>query len=65
MVVGLLGLLAVAGVFLVFGLLSGFLRLGDRAVEADMIRAVADGLRTARCRSSTRKGSVALSQSGS
>ena len=47
MVVGLLALLAVAGVFLVFGLLSGFLRLGDRAVEADMIRAVAEGLDSA------------------
>src|SRR6185295_17221969 len=46
-VVGLLALLAVAGVFLVFGLLSGFLRLGDRAVEADMIRAVAEGLDSA------------------
>ncbi|HEU0059309.1 MAG TPA: hypothetical protein VFR19_05480, partial [Hyphomicrobiaceae bacterium] len=47
MVVGLLALLAVAGVFLVFGLLSGFLRLGDRAVEADMIKALAEGLDSA------------------
>ena len=47
MVVGLLGLLAVAGVFLVFGLLSGFLRLSDRAAEAEMIRAVAEGLDSA------------------
>ena len=31
MVLGLLALLAVAGVFLVFGLLSGFLRLSERA----------------------------------
>jgi two-component system cell cycle sensor histidine kinase/response regulator CckA len=42
MVFGLLALLAVAGVFLVFGLLSGFLRLGDRSAEADMVKAVAD-----------------------
>jgi two-component system, cell cycle sensor histidine kinase and response regulator CckA len=47
MVVGLLALLAVAGVFLVFGLLSGFLRLGDRAAEADVIRAVAESLDSA------------------
>ena len=47
MVVGLLALLAVAGVFLIFGLLSGFLRLGDRAAEADMIKAVADGFDSA------------------
>jgi two-component system, cell cycle sensor histidine kinase and response regulator CckA len=43
-VLGLLGLLAVAGVFLVFGLLSGFLRLSERVAEAELIRSVADGL---------------------
>ena len=32
-VLGLLAILAVAGVFLMFGLLSGFLRLGDRATR--------------------------------
>ena len=37
-------MLAVAGVFLLFGMLSGFLRLGDRAAEADMLKTVADGL---------------------
>jgi two-component system cell cycle sensor histidine kinase/response regulator CckA len=47
MVFGLLALLAVAGVFLIFGLLSGFLRLGDRVAEADMIKAVADGFDSA------------------
>ncbi|HEX5959329.1 MAG TPA: ATP-binding protein, partial [Hyphomicrobiaceae bacterium] len=39
---GLLALLAVAGVFLVFGLLSGFLRLSERAAEAEIVKAVAD-----------------------
>src|SRR5258708_7385610 len=42
MVLGLLALLAVAGAFLLFGLMSGFLRLGERAAEADMIKAAAD-----------------------
>src|SRR5262245_21564172 len=41
---GLLALLAAAGVFLVFGLLSGFLRLSERTAEADIVKAVADGL---------------------
>src|SRR5262245_22456980 len=41
---GLLALLAVAGVFLVFGLLSGFLRVSERAAEAEMVKTVADGL---------------------
>ncbi len=41
---GLLALLAVAGVFLVFGLLSGFLRLSERAAEAEMVKIVTDGL---------------------
>ena len=41
---GLLALLAVAGAFLVFGLLSGFLRLSERAAEAEMVKIVADGL---------------------
>ena len=64
MVVGLLGLLAVAGVFLVFGLLSGFLRLGERAAEADMIRAVAEGLDSA-LQDRQRARQRTLSQSGS
>jgi two-component system, cell cycle sensor histidine kinase and response regulator CckA len=44
LVLGLLALLAVAGVFLVFGLLSGFLRLSERAAEAEMVKGAADGL---------------------
>src|SRR5262245_23909023 len=47
MVIGLLALLAVGGVFLVFGLLSGFLRLGDRVAEADMMKSVAEQLDSA------------------
>jgi two-component system cell cycle sensor histidine kinase/response regulator CckA len=43
---GLLALLAAAGVFLVFGLLSGFLRLSERAAEADIVKTVADGFDT-------------------
>src|SRR5262245_35630869 len=39
---GLLALLAAAGVFLVFGLLSGFLRISERAAEADVVKTVAD-----------------------
>jgi two-component system cell cycle sensor histidine kinase/response regulator CckA len=39
---GLLALLAAAGVFLVFGLFSGFLRLTERAAEADIVKTVAD-----------------------
>jgi two-component system cell cycle sensor histidine kinase/response regulator CckA len=44
LVLGLLALLAVGGVFLIFGLLSGFLRLSERVAEAEMVEAVADGL---------------------
>jgi two-component system cell cycle sensor histidine kinase/response regulator CckA len=43
-VLGLLALLAVAGVVLVLGLLSGFLRLSDRAAEAELLKSVADGM---------------------
>jgi two-component system, cell cycle sensor histidine kinase and response regulator CckA len=43
-VLGLLALLAVAGVFLVFGLLAGFVRLSDRADLADWVKAGADGM---------------------
>ena len=43
-VLGLLALLAVAGVVLVLGLLSGFLRLSDSAAEADLLKSVADGM---------------------
>ncbi len=42
--IGLLALLAAAGVFLVFGLWSGFLRLSERATEADIVKTVTDGL---------------------
>src|SRR5689334_22384394 len=42
MVLGVLALLAVAGVFLLFGLMSGFLRFGERAAEADLLKAAAD-----------------------
>lgn len=41
---GLLALLAAGGVFLVFGLWSGFLRLSERAAEADIVKTVTDGL---------------------
>ncbi|MBX9589168.1 MAG: response regulator [Hyphomonadaceae bacterium] len=41
---GLLALLAVAGVVLVLGLMSGFLRLSERAAEAELLKSVADGM---------------------
>src|SRR6516165_9852495 len=41
---GVLALLAVAGAFLLFGLLFGYLRLSERVAEAEMVKAVADGL---------------------
>src|SRR5215831_1114600 len=41
---GLLALLAIAGAFLLFGLLVGYLRLSERVAEAEMVKAVADGL---------------------
>ncbi len=44
---GLLALLAVAGAFLILGLLSGYLRLGERVAEAEIVKTVADGLETA------------------
>ena len=40
----LLALLAVAGVFLILGLLSGYLRLSERVAEAEIVKSVADGL---------------------
>jgi two-component system cell cycle sensor histidine kinase/response regulator CckA len=40
----LLALLAVAGAFLIFGLLSGYLRLSERIAEAEMVKTIADGL---------------------
>ena len=40
----LLALLAVAGAFLILGLLSGYLRLSERVAEAEMVKAIADGL---------------------
>jgi two-component system, cell cycle sensor histidine kinase and response regulator CckA len=43
-VLGLLAILAVGGVFLIFGLLSGFLRLGERANDSDITKTIADGL---------------------
>ncbi len=36
--------MAAAGVFLLFGLWSGFLRLSERAAEADIVKTVTDGL---------------------
>ena len=47
LLLGLLALLAVAGVFLMFGLLSGFLRLSERVAEAEHRQ---DGHRRARHR---------------
>ena len=41
---GLLALLAVAGAFLILGLLSGYLRLSERVAEAEMVKTIADGL---------------------
>jgi two-component system cell cycle sensor histidine kinase/response regulator CckA len=41
---GLLALLAAGGVFLLFGLWSGFLRLSERVAEADIVKSVTDGL---------------------
>ena len=61
-VLGLLALLAVAGVFLVFGLLSGFLRLSERAAEAEIVKTVADGLDSG-LKIVSRAGRRALSQS--
>jgi two-component system cell cycle sensor histidine kinase/response regulator CckA len=45
-ILGLLALLAVAGAFLVFGLLSGYLRVSERVAEAEIVKTVADGLET-------------------
>ena len=44
MVLGALSLLAVAGVVFVLGLASGFLRLTDRADEAELLKTAADGM---------------------
>jgi two-component system cell cycle sensor histidine kinase/response regulator CckA len=41
---GLLALLAAGGVFLLFGLWSGFLRLSERVAEADIVKSATDGL---------------------
>ena len=41
---GLLALLAVAGAFLILGLLSGYLRVSERVAEAEMVKTIADGL---------------------
>jgi two-component system cell cycle sensor histidine kinase/response regulator CckA len=41
---GLLAVLAAGGVFLVFGLWSGFLRLSERQAEADIVKTATDGL---------------------
>jgi two-component system cell cycle sensor histidine kinase/response regulator CckA len=43
-VLGILALLAVGGTFLVFGLLSGILRLSDRAADTGFTGAIAEGL---------------------
>ena len=45
-ILGLLALLAVAGAFLIFGLLSGYLRVSERVAEAEIVKTVADGLET-------------------
>jgi two-component system, cell cycle sensor histidine kinase and response regulator CckA len=42
----LLAVLAVAGAFLILGLLSGYLRVSERAAEAEIVKSVADGLDT-------------------
>jgi two-component system cell cycle sensor histidine kinase/response regulator CckA len=42
-----LALLVVGGVFLVFGLLSGFLRLGERVAETDIVKAATDSFESA------------------
>jgi len=47
LVLVMLALLAVAGVFLIFGLLSGFLKLSERVAEAELVKTVADGLDSA------------------
>jgi two-component system cell cycle sensor histidine kinase/response regulator CckA len=47
LVLGVLALLAVGGVFLIFGLLSGFLRLSERVAEAELVKTVTDGLDSA------------------
>src|SRR5437588_737145 len=41
---GLLVLLAVAGVFFILGLMSGYLRVSERVAEAEMVKTIADGL---------------------
>ena len=41
---GVAGALAAGGVFLLFGLWSGFLRLSERAAEADIVKTATDGL---------------------
>jgi two-component system cell cycle sensor histidine kinase/response regulator CckA len=43
-VLGLLALLAVGGVFSLFGLLSGILRLGDRAADSEFTATIAEAL---------------------
>ena len=47
LVLGLLALLAVGGVFLVFGLLTGVLRFGRQGAGAEMVRTITDGLDSA------------------
>jgi two-component system cell cycle sensor histidine kinase/response regulator CckA len=44
LLLGLLALLAVAGVFLVVGLVTGHLRIADRVAEAELAKTIADGL---------------------
>jgi two-component system, cell cycle sensor histidine kinase and response regulator CckA len=44
--IGVLALLAVAGAFLILGLLSGYLRVSERVAEAEIVKSVADGLET-------------------
>jgi two-component system cell cycle sensor histidine kinase/response regulator CckA len=46
LLLGLLALLAVAGVFLTVGLMTGHLRVADRVAEAELVKTVTDGLDT-------------------
>jgi two-component system, cell cycle sensor histidine kinase and response regulator CckA len=41
---GLMAILAVGGMFLIFGLLSGVLRLRERSADAEIGKAIADGM---------------------
>jgi hypothetical protein len=57
---GLLALLAVAGAFLVFGLLSGYLRVSERVAQAEIVKTVADGLEASRSSTAKAPYSIAI-----